>query len=217
MGTLEIPQGLTVKTRWRLEPEPTKASLPAMTLDQDPRWVSYQTPYHPKGFRMVHAYVRFFFPVELQDPSISDQWLRPSDPGTKFTNETLGFISDIGIPMLDNYFPESSSGDHPKVIAACRKQKEDLAKGTVNLDESSGAYETKVLCMSLALSLEIKKQLPPGGVDWLFLRAQAKHIQDDRLSLDATILDEHGDVVALSNQLCQIVDFRRAKRNKQKL
>ncbi|TGO26131.1 hypothetical protein BPAE_0065g00050 [Botrytis paeoniae] len=64
---------------------------------------------------------------------------------------------------------------------------------------------------------EIKKLLPPGGTMWLFMRAQAKEIKDGRLSMEVMLFDEGMELVALSQQLCPIIDLSRAMANKQKL
>lgn len=57
------------------------------------------------------------------------------------------------------------------------------------------------------MSLEIKKVLPPEGVQWLFLRARAKEIKNGRMDAEIAILDEGFELVALSHQVSFIVDM----------
>ena len=59
------------------------------------------------------------------------------------------------------------------------------------------------------LNLEIKKALPPEGVEFLFVRVQAQNIQNGRLDLRITILDEHGDLVALGHHVSLILNASR--------
>lgn len=47
------------------------------------------------------------------------------------------------------------------------------------------------------LNLDIKKPLPNGGVEWLFVRVATKQIRKGRMDLDIVILDEGGEIVAL--------------------
>ncbi|KAF2098600.1 hypothetical protein NA57DRAFT_39122 [Rhizodiscina lignyota] len=70
---------------------------------------------------------------------------------------------------------------------------------------------------TLLLNLDVKKALPPDGVDYLFVRAQSKQIKNGRHDIEVTILDEQGDLVALSHHVVLVVDSSRnlAERRKQ--
>ena len=59
--------------------------------------------------------------------------------------------------------------------------------------------------MSLSVGFEMKKVLPPGGVPWLFLRAQIKKILNGRLDAEILVLDEKLELVAVSHQINRIV------------
>lgn len=56
------------------------------------------------------------------------------------------------------------------------------------------------------MTLEIKKLLPPQGVKWLFVRAQAKEVRNGRMDTEVTILDEKLKLVALSHHVCFIIE-----------
>lgn len=73
----------------------------------------------------------------------------------------------------------------------------DLSKGT---DPTMPLWRYS----TVSLSLEIKKILPPAGVDWLFLRARVKMIEKVRMNADIVILDERQEMVAFSNQVNSI-------------
>ena len=64
--------------------------------------------------------------------------------------------------------------------------------------------------------------LPPQGVKWLFMRAQAKDIANGRMDVEVTILNDKLELVALSHHTCFVIDnahgpMKRAARKKGKL
>jgi len=68
---------------------------------------------------------------------------------------------------------------------------------------------------TVSLSLDIKKALPPEGVEWLFARVRAKQVKNGRYDLEVIIMDETGELVALSNHVVMVMDASRnlAKRS----
>lgn len=203
-------RGITFEIPNSLNPEATPASLRDLENDADARWISVVTPYHPKGFRKAHSYIKFFVPCDLQDPSYKEQWLTPYDPQNLFTNETISYIADISFPLVDNYFPGTSTGSHSATLAVALQQKARREKGLkIEADSESSSYKTPVMIVSQTMSLEIKKLLPPEGVKWLYLRTVARQIINGRLSMDVIIMDEHGDLVATGQHICPIIDLRR--------
>ena len=218
MGNLALTRTFSFDAKWRLDPPPAEASVDRLSADADPKWISYLTPFHPKSFRRVQSYLKFFVPLDLQEPQYRDQWITPSDPDATFTNELLPFVADLSLPILDNYYPDESDGGQAATVAAGLQQKLERESNTTPVvDATSGSYEAPAMIMTLSSTFEIKKRLPEGGVRWLFMRARAKHIENSMLSMEVVILDQGMHLVLLSQQLCPIVDLSRAKRNKQKL
>ncbi len=62
---------------------------------------------------------------------------------------------------------------------------------------------------TVCLSLDVKKPLPSEGVQWLFSRVRAKQIKNVRIDLEVIILDEQGDLVALSHHIALILGAER--------
>jgi len=62
---------------------------------------------------------------------------------------------------------------------------------------------------TLLLNLDIKKSLPDEGVEWLFARVDTKQIKNGRMDINLVILDETGDIVALSTHVALAVDVSR--------
>jgi hypothetical protein len=62
---------------------------------------------------------------------------------------------------------------------------------------------------TLLLNLDIKKSLPEEGVEWLFVRVDTKQIKNGRMDIDVVILDEAGEIVALSQHVSLAVGSER--------
>lgn len=62
---------------------------------------------------------------------------------------------------------------------------------------------------TVLLNLDVKKVLPEEGVEWLYVRASMKQIRNGRMDLDIVILDEGGEIVALSHHVALAVDSSR--------
>ncbi|EKG14901.1 hypothetical protein MPH_07941 [Macrophomina phaseolina MS6] len=62
---------------------------------------------------------------------------------------------------------------------------------------------------TLLLNLDIKKPLPEEGVEWLFVRVRAKKIKNGRQDLEVVVLDETGDLVALSHHVALVLSAER--------
>ena len=56
------------------------------------------------------------------------------------------------------------------------------------------------------MTMEVKKLLQPQGEKWLFMRARAKDIDDGRMDVEVTILNENLELVALSHHICFDID-----------
>ncbi|KAF2015893.1 hypothetical protein BU24DRAFT_422201 [Aaosphaeria arxii CBS 175.79] len=62
---------------------------------------------------------------------------------------------------------------------------------------------------TLLLNLDIKKSLPPEGVKWLAVRVQLKQVKNGRMDLDVHVLDDQGELVALSHHVGFVLDAAR--------
>ena len=62
---------------------------------------------------------------------------------------------------------------------------------------------------TVVLNLDIKKALPLEGAEWLFSRVRTKMIKNGRMDLEVVILDEGGDIVAVSSHVALIFGAER--------
>ncbi|MCJ1416632.1 hypothetical protein MMC32_002970 [Xylographa parallela] len=187
--TTEI--GINLPTNWSLLPPPYPAKVPLLTANHDERWRIYsEMPF--LSFRKASAKLDIFIPRTGQlDFSMVDEWIRFKN-GEKFTTDSLGYVADA-FPQIVESFREHAPDSIP-----WQHRKGHLWYPTV------------------LLNLEIKKVLPPAGVEWLFVRVRAKQIKNGRMDLEVVIMDEVGGLVALSQHVCLVVgaDRNLAKRSK---
>lgn len=205
MGNLtnsNIPRedGPSYDTRWRLEPPPVplsgsgsgSGSTASLAAGSDPGWREQKDmPF--ADFRKASNNVRFFFPAQGQPaPGIADQWVAFSN-GERFTDASLGLVADM----------------FPQIPESFRARSDPYAVGGTDSAAARKKGAAKFWYPTLLLNLDIKKALPDDGVDWLFVRTRAKQIKNGRYDLEVVVMDEVGDIVALSHHVCMILPAAR--------
>jgi len=196
-SNLETESGVSFDTHWSLHPSPSSADLSKFSSDIDATWAEQRfMPF--AEFRKASQKVKFFFPRQGQRVrSAVDEWIAfntTSASGRKerFTNESLGFVSDM--------WPQIIEGHREEEVYDISRQGKDTVQG---------APIAKFWYPTVLLNLDVKKALPAEGVEWLFVRVRAKTIKNGRYDLEVVILDEEGDVVALSHQVALCVPAAR--------
>jgi hypothetical protein len=194
-------KGVTLDTKWELHPKPPPVDLAALRKDCDEQWAR-KTSMPFEHFRKASTKVWFHFPRKGQAMrSIGDEWICFRN-GEKFTSASLGYLADTW-PMPVEQFREEQNPY-------------DVAAGT---DAKGAAKKPAVYWYpTVLLNLDIKKALPEEGVEWLFGRVRAKQIKNGRMDLEVIIMDEVGDIVALSHHVTLVLDSSRntAKRSHDK-
>ena len=187
--------GVSFPTTWSLNPGPLPVSLSRLRENQDENWcLKAEMPF--ANFRQATKKTEFYFPREGQkDKSRADEWIRLKT-GEKWTNATLGYVSDMWPMPVEAFINE----DNPY----------DVNNSDPKLNKTRTFWYPTLL-----LNLDVKKVLPEEGVDWLFVRVAAKAIKNGRMDLEVVILDEGGDIVALSHHVSLAVGSERnlAKRS----
>ncbi|KAI0025392.1 thioesterase-like superfamily-domain-containing protein [Xylariomycetidae sp. FL0641] len=202
-ANLETEKGPSFDTKWSLDPPPLSADLAQLERGQgDANWSPWTNRPFSKLRKAVNR-VRFYLPRNGQArPNMIDEWLR-LDSGERFTNESLGFVADTWPQMIE-------------AMGVRKRGKANDEKVTGGEGGKEKQQQPWLWFPTLTLNLEVKKLLPPGGVDWLFVRVQTKQIKNGRFDYEVVILDETGDVIALSHHVAMVVDGSRntAKRRK---
>lgn len=172
--------GLSLNTSWSMYPPgPPPVDLTKLPGDSDTNW-RLVTRLPFADFRKATKNVDIFLPrVKPPKVAIVDEILRLKN-GERFHLESLGFVNDT-FPQL----VETLDSEHDQV---------PLGKNW---------YPT------LVLNLDVKKSLPPEGVEFLFVRVQAIGVRNGRMDLQITIRDAGGDLVALGHHVSLILDASR--------
>lgn len=193
-SNIATEQGVSFQTSWALNPAPLTADTSKFDSDSDLHWGERKRwPF--SNFRKATQNVRSWFPRSGQPgPGIIDEWLCLKN-GENWTNEALGSVVDTFPQVIETLALE----DDPYSI-----DKERREDGKSTGKDSAGFWYPTVL-----LNLDVKKALPKEGVKWLFVRLQAKMIKNGRFDLEIVVLDEAGDLVALSHHVCFAVSAAR--------
>lgn len=198
-ATAEV--GLSADAGWRLSPAALPGSGPNGGVDlatlgrvgRDGGWVR-QAASFPQ-FRRAAQQVELYGPdAALGKRSIVDQWarFRPNgDCEAHWTNEAVAYLTDMFPMALDGLDDVASAASGGQGQAA-------------SADKSARYWYPTV-----TLNIDFKKRLPPQGVEWLYSRVHTKVVRDGRTDINVVILDEQGEVVALSTQVGLVLSASR--------
>ena len=204
-SNLDTEEGISLPTQWSLHPPPLPLKSTTRALREgkggDDNWI-LSPPLHPK-FRKAAQRVQFYVPRKGQlAPAMADEWICLRGEGERFTQESLGFVVDQFPQVVEIYpgtdpLPFSPAARSAAAVTGSKQEDKGTGKGKPNW------YPT------ILLNLDVKKALPEGGVEWLFVRVRAKKIHNGRMDLEVVVLDEGGELVAVSNHVCLILSAER--------
>ncbi|RAL06260.1 thioesterase family protein [Aspergillus ibericus CBS 121593] len=195
--------GISAATGWKLSPPPPRGSKPDGAVDlvalsatgRDGAWMRLNAAF--LTFRRATKQTEFFGPELGAAPGrmITEQWARfrpEGDVTARWTNEALVYLTDM--------FPTALAGFD-----------EAAAQASGDRAQVQNWYPT------VTLNIDLKRRLPAEGVEWLYSRVHSKLVQDGRTDLDVTLVNERGEVVALSTQVGLVVSASRNIGTRQKL
>ncbi|KAH8648134.1 thioesterase-like superfamily-domain-containing protein [Tricladium varicosporioides] len=225
MTNLAAPGRISMQTGWQLTPSPLPVSLKGLEGDAPSIWSGYLTPFDPSTYRKPHSYVRFYVPIERRSQYYIDQWVTPgwkddcSPNGAVWTNETIHFIIDNSLPILNDLLDTDKKFDtYNKIVKAGLLQRQARSEGKDDRLWGEGLTDSELLfpwiISTVSTSTEVKRLLPNEGCKWLFMRNTVKNITDSRMDLEIVLMSEKMELVALSQHICQVihVDRKRAKK-----
>lgn len=206
MTDMASEAGLTLETGYQIHPKPLEVSLPALAKGEDKNYIK-RGPDVFASFRRAAGQIAMHLIRPERRPAdfpkaLIDQWIkfRPEGKEGRLTNDALGFVVDIFPQIIEQYhnqdIEEAALGDG---VSA------EQAKAFMQKNKSRVTYWYP----TLTLNLDVKKLLPEEGVEWLFVRIQAKSIENGRFDLLVHVLDEHGNLIALSHHAALAVDSSR--------
>jgi len=190
--------GFTLQTGWSPDPP-----LPARPTDfaklaadgEDERWVVLRDLPHPK-LRKAVTRARMHVPRGGQAaPNVIDEWIR-LESGEKLTMEGIGFVADMWPQMIEG------------LVVKQQQQQQQRPASHEKVAKKEGDLPW-LWYPTLVLNLDIKKTLPPEGVDWLHVRVHAKRVKNGRYDYEIVIFDDKEEVVALSHHVALVLDGSR--------
>ncbi|KAJ5166618.1 uncharacterized protein N7482_005399 [Penicillium canariense] len=198
--------GISAATGWTLHPTPAPGSLAGGKVDlpalgrtgNDGAWTKLNPPF--PEFRRAAAQLELYGPGtgksqrQHTGTMAVDQWARFRPGG-----DQSGRWTDAAVAYLVDMFPMALDGLDTMSATAVAK-----AKG-----EPVSEQMAKFWYPTVTLNIDMKKRLPAGGVEWLYSRIVTKVVRDGRTDLDVTVLDENGEVIALSTQVGLVVSASR--------
>lgn len=206
VSDINAEDGVTLDTGYKLLPSPLPVSLTDLAQGKDSNYVrrGRDTLAHIRRAAR-HAEMNISRPERRPSDfpkAMTDQWVRfcPGGRKGKLTNDALGFVVDIFPQVVELY----NSQDLEEAILGKDLSPEEAAE----LRKKAPPRKT-FWYPTLNLNLDVKKALPEEGVDWLFVRIQANKIHNGRFDLQITVLDDQGDLVALSSHASLAMDMSR--------
>ncbi|KAJ5943151.1 hypothetical protein N7516_003319 [Penicillium verrucosum] len=203
----EAEVGISVNTGWKPRPAPAAGSRADGSVDlaalgrtgSDGTWRKLEAPF--ASFRKAAAQIELFGPgagdtqkqKRAGDMGV-DQWVRfrpAGDVNGRWTEAAVAYLVDM-FPMALDRFDNVSN-------AAVEKE-----SGT-----SLAGQKANFWYPTVTLNVDMKKHLPAEGVEWLYSRVETKALRDGRTDLEVTVLDEDGEVIALSTQVGLVVNASR--------
>ncbi|KAJ4113916.1 hypothetical protein NW768_011446 [Fusarium equiseti] len=184
--------GLTLATDWQLLPPAPPINLERAVKGLDPNWSSEAGRIqidHLASLGFVRAVEGVFESYYRRQPGrkgLEDAWIRLSS-GERLTNATLPLVADA----------------KPYVVESWRPTPDESSERVPFSRNDPFWYPT------LVMNLDIKKLLPDEGVEWLFIRTEARKIDQGRLDLQVSILDQEGDLVAVASHINLVLSASR--------
>lgn len=124
----------------------------------------------------------------------------------------IQFAIDMSLPVQENFFPRRKrlpTGSVAATLEFAEAQRQARSQGKPNWRELEldGSTEpiTETVNVALSMSTEVKKNLPPGGVRWLYLRSEVKRIIDGRMDMEILLCNETMELIAISQHAAKII------------
>lgn len=195
-GNLSSETGVTLPTQWTLDHQPPEIDLAKVVTGDDPNWEKTYLPLMKK-VPMLHHVEYYSRRGGHVLPTTHDYWIRFA-VGDGFTPTSLGFVADVGPPLIiESFRPSEPNAPIPL---------------------GGFAFNKGFWYPTLTMTLDVRRELPEEGVNWLRLRVTAKEVRNGRYDAEVVMFDEAGDLVALSNHVSMAIDIERnyAERNSTK-
>ena len=148
-------------------------------------------------------------------PGIADAW--NSFDGERMDATHLALMCDFIPSMSDTLLHNGGLYDAHKRLSEMEAwAKEHPGEPCLMEARLADAAHATTINNTISMNIEFKKRLPESGLKWEFTRVQSKRLENGRLDIHVTILDEQMDLVCLSRQAILVLDAKRRFQHKQK-
>jgi Thioesterase-like superfamily len=188
--------GVSSPSAWALYPPPPAGGPPG--LEGDEVW-KVTAPNRYSKFRTVeHQTVTFGPERRGRRAGVCDQWTRlhTVDLDSAHREGNMGKWTTEAAVFLSDWYPAALAELGEEALSAANK-------------DGKQGMTPPFWYPTVTLSIDFKKRLPPGGVDWLYTRIAMKTVRNGRLDIEAIVLDEQGDIVLLGSQVALVVSAER--------
>ena len=201
--------GISLSTQNKLSPPVTSiVSTAALRANSDPNWtLLHHKPF--ASFRKAHQHTRVYLPRKEVGPALVDEWMCFQKEGERFTNESIGYVVDAFEQIVERYSPEDVERAMGSDAAAEASQSSDTSRNGAPENKLDRSKWARFWYPTVLIHLEIKKALPQEGAEWLFMRTWSRVIKNGRTDLNIVVMDEAGDVVALSQHVALVLGAER--------
>ena len=141
--------------------------------------------------------------------ALVDEWICFEKEGERFTNESLGYVVDSFPQIVERYSPEELEKAMEQAASPGSLQSPSILAKPAPKSKLDRSQWARFWYPTLLLNVEVKKALPPQGAEWLFVRVRSKLIRNGRMDLEVVVMDEGGDVVALSQHVALVLGAER--------
>ena len=203
---------MSLDTAYTLHPSPLPLeSTEVLRNNDEPNWVLANKKF--SKFRKAGGHVKTYLPRKGHvGQALIDQWLC-FENGERFTQEALGYLVDTFPQIMESANGQEELESEMKKLQAHTATEGSNVPKSAKSNQMSARLEKSWWAHfwypTVTLNLDVKKALPAEGAEWLFSRVRAKRIRNGRMDLEVTVLDEHGDIVALSSHAALIVSAER--------
>lgn len=186
-GNISLEKGMTLRTTYSLPSPPPPVDLAALVKSNgDAHWKRQEPLYAGTRLRFTDNTLVYIPRRGHPDKSVNDYWLRLAC-GERWTNPSLIFVPDATLTIIEGY-------------RGAKGQKEDA---------TNFAHERVDWYPTLLMNLEIKRGVPEGGAEWLYMRTTLREARNGRFDMEFVILNEAGELVAHSQHVNLVVDSTR--------
>jgi hypothetical protein len=202
------PIGPTAETAWAFHPPPKPVPHFQNILARQPddNWLPaiLDGEILPFNRRQLSLSPRGGFPTA----GVCDAWY--TFPGERMDATYLTMMTDCIPSLSDTLLRNNGPFDAHRFSRSIEAWAENNPGVPAPLGNSvKDAVRATTFNMSLTLDIEFKGRLPPRGLDWLFVRAATRMMQDGRMDLDVTLCDHNMDILCLSRQAIHVLEAGR--------